>query len=48
MTRYVIHAPTLLHLVDTGVHVDPGHQLVAPELNPVGGAGTVVARRPGR
>jgi predicted nucleic acid-binding protein len=30
MTRYVIDAPTLLHLVDTGVHVDPGHQLVAP------------------
>ena len=30
MTRYVIEAPTLLHLVDTGAHVDPGHQLVAP------------------
>jgi len=30
MTRYVIDAPTLLHLVDTGVRVDPGHQLVAP------------------
>jgi predicted nucleic acid-binding protein len=26
----VIDAPTLLHLVDTGLHVDPGHQLVAP------------------
>jgi predicted nucleic acid-binding protein len=30
MTRYVIDAPTLLHLVDTGLHVDPDHQLVAP------------------
>ena len=30
MTRYVIDAPTLLHLVDAGLHVDPGHQLVAP------------------
>jgi predicted nucleic acid-binding protein len=30
MTRYVIDAPTLLHLVDTGLAVDPSHQLVAP------------------
>jgi predicted nucleic acid-binding protein len=30
MARYVIDAPTLLHLVDAGIHVDPGHQLVAP------------------
>jgi predicted nucleic acid-binding protein len=30
MARYVIDAPTLLHLVDTGLRVDPGHQLVAP------------------
>jgi predicted nucleic acid-binding protein len=30
MVRYVIDAPTLLHLVDTGLPVDPGHQLVAP------------------
>ena len=30
MTRYVIDAPTLLHLVDAGLRVDPGHQLVAP------------------
>ena len=30
MGRYVIDAPTLLHLVDAGLHVDPGHQLVAP------------------
>jgi len=30
MTRYVIDAPTLLHLVGNGVHVDPSHQLVAP------------------
>ncbi len=26
----MIDAPTLLHLVDAGLHVDPGHQLVAP------------------
>jgi predicted nucleic acid-binding protein len=30
MARYAIDAPTLLHLVDGGLHVDPGHQLVAP------------------
>ncbi len=30
MARYVIDAPTLLHLVDTGLHAHPGHQLVAP------------------
>jgi predicted nucleic acid-binding protein len=30
VARYVIDAPTLLHLVDSGLHVDPGHQLVAP------------------
>jgi predicted nucleic acid-binding protein len=30
MTRYVIDAPTLLYLVDAEVHVDPAHQLVAP------------------
>lgn len=30
MARYVIDAPTLLHLVDQGLAVDPGHQLVAP------------------
>ncbi len=30
MARYVIDAPTLLHLVDVRLHVDPGHQLVAP------------------
>lgn len=30
MARYVIDAPTLLHLVDAGLHVDPSHQLVAP------------------
>jgi predicted nucleic acid-binding protein len=32
MARYVIDAPTLLHLVTEGVAVDPGHQLVAPNL----------------
>jgi hypothetical protein len=30
VARYVIDAPTLLHLVDTGLRVYPGHQLVAP------------------
>jgi predicted nucleic acid-binding protein len=30
VARYVIDAPTLLHLVDAGLHVDPDHQLVAP------------------
>jgi predicted nucleic acid-binding protein len=30
MARYVIDAPALLHLVDAGLHVNPGHQLVAP------------------
>jgi hypothetical protein len=30
MTRYVVDAPTLLHLVDNDVHVYAGHQLVAP------------------
>ena len=30
MARYVIDAPTLLHLVDAGLRIDPGHQLVAP------------------
>ena len=30
MARYVIDAPTLVHLVDAGLAVDPGHRLVAP------------------
>jgi len=30
MGRYVIDAPTLLHLADAGLCVDPAHQLVAP------------------
>jgi predicted nucleic acid-binding protein len=30
VARYVIDAPTLLHLVDAGLQVHPGHQLVAP------------------
>jgi hypothetical protein len=30
VARYVIDAVTLLHLIDNGLHVDPGHQLVAP------------------
>src|SRR6188472_1199837 len=32
MARYVIDAPTLLHLVAEGVAIDPGHRLVAPNL----------------
>src|SRR3954454_8183190 len=32
MTRFVIDAPTLLHLVAEDVPVAPGHQLVAPNL----------------
>jgi predicted nucleic acid-binding protein len=32
MTRYVIDAPTLLHIVANGVQVNPRHQLVAPNL----------------
>jgi hypothetical protein len=28
VARYVIDAPTLVHLVDAGLHVGPGHQLV--------------------
>jgi predicted nucleic acid-binding protein len=30
MARYVIDAQTLLYLVDSGLRVDPRHQLVAP------------------
>ena len=30
MTRYVIDAPTLLHIVDSDLAVHPSHQLVAP------------------
>ena len=32
MTRYVIDAPTLVHLVANGVQVSPRHQIVAPNL----------------
>lgn len=32
MTRFVIDAPTLLHLVAERVAVAPGHQLVAPQV----------------
>jgi hypothetical protein len=32
MTRFVIDAPTLLHLVAEGIDVPPGPQLVAPQL----------------
>jgi predicted nucleic acid-binding protein len=30
MARYVIDGPTLLHLVDSDLRIDPSHQLVAP------------------
>jgi predicted nucleic acid-binding protein len=30
MARYVIDAPTLLHLVDSNLSINPTHQLVAP------------------
>jgi predicted nucleic acid-binding protein len=32
MARYVIDAPTLLHLVAEGVDISPEHQLVAPNI----------------
>lgn len=32
MTRYVIDAPTLLHLVTENIEVSPEHQLVAPSI----------------
>jgi hypothetical protein len=32
MTRFVIDAPTLVHLVAEGVVVAPGHRLVAPQM----------------
>lgn len=32
MTRYVIDAPTLLHLVAHGVQVDARHRIVAPSI----------------
>jgi predicted nucleic acid-binding protein len=30
MTRFVIDAPTLLHIIDNGLRIDPSIQLVAP------------------
>ncbi|MHB8458571.1 MAG: hypothetical protein ACYDAK_06530 [Candidatus Limnocylindrales bacterium] len=30
MARYVLDAPTLLHIVSAGVRVHPEHQLIAP------------------
>ena len=30
MARYVVDAPTLLHIVSVGVPIHPDHQLVAP------------------
>jgi predicted nucleic acid-binding protein len=32
MTRYVVDARTLLHIVSTGVQISSDHQLVAPNL----------------
>jgi hypothetical protein len=32
MTRFVIDAPTLLHLVTEGIAVAPDHQLVGPQV----------------
>lgn len=32
MTRYVIDAPTLLHLVANDLEVGPSHQIVAPNV----------------
>ncbi|MDP5185186.1 hypothetical protein QOZ88_21345 [Blastococcus sp. BMG 814] len=32
MTRFVIDAPTLLHVVAERIAVAPGHQLVAPQV----------------
>ena len=32
MTRYVIDAPTLLHLVAKSAQVNPKHQIIAPNL----------------
>lgn len=32
MTRYVIDAPTLLHIVANGIRPSPQHQIVAPNL----------------
>jgi predicted nucleic acid-binding protein len=32
MARYVIDAPTLLHLIANDVRISPRHQLVAPNL----------------
>ena len=32
MRRYVLDAPTLVHVITEGVEVNPQHQLVAPNL----------------
>ena len=32
MTRYVVDARTLVHIVSAGVRIHPDHQLVAPNL----------------
>ncbi len=33
MTRYVIDAATLVHVVANDVHVSPRHQIVAPNTH---------------
>jgi hypothetical protein len=32
MTRYVVDAATLPHLIETGAHIDSRHEFVAPNL----------------
>jgi predicted nucleic acid-binding protein len=32
VTRYVIDSPTLLHVIDDDLPIDPSHQLVAPNF----------------
>ncbi|MCW2541251.1 MAG: hypothetical protein JWN95_2976 [Frankiales bacterium] len=32
MARYVIDAPTLLHVIARDVRINPGHQIVAPNI----------------
>ena len=32
VTRYVIDAPTLLHVIAEGIEIDAAHQLVAPNI----------------
>ena len=45
MARYVIDAPTLLHLLDNDLQVDPGHQLGGAQHHPLGGVAAAARRR---